>query len=47
MKNICLRKINEHGTWKHIPIFVGGAAPKRNDLIEFEELVDYSTVSFG
>ena len=29
--------------WKHVPILVGGNAPKRNDLIEFEELQSYDT----
>ena len=35
---------NDH-KWSHIPIAIGGSAPKKYDLIEFEELTNYKLVS--
>ena len=43
----CIKVVNnKHTKWKHIPVAVGGSAPKRNDLIEFEELEFYDMVCF-
>jgi len=46
MSGKCIRVVNNsQSKWKHVPIMIGGGAPKRNDLIEFEELENYVTES--